>query len=1288
MHREGTTLITDQELLHLHASPFLTKFQVQARFAQGIPATTFPHIPLHSTGAIPLSLDGFWDTLNTHQWNSSLLWLERDFDPTRFLTRKPNTVAPQGTARTSFLNCLKAGTNLLIQFQSTHPDGTLQQNNRYNQMTMLLRCAPILLLQQGSFHKQNFTNIVNRRCTQFLRGEWHHLFETAIEQNDLQNEIQEQQSPQKRKKTSDTKKYTQVLQQARNLNYSRAMNLLRSPGLSTDSPEKNYEQLKELHPNDSAPLQQQDPAFAVPMSAFDFITGKLIGRLIRRAKRGTAVDQWGWDSREMWRDILTDAPFLDIVAKHWILPVAAGYLPTPYQQHLAGGRLVALSKQPKPGIRPINITDSWRRIAAKTLLTTCLPDFNKFFQQGHPRVFQFSTATPDGAATMFHILNALFHGNSAPCANLDDLLILLTLDIKNAFNTHSRQRIYDFFSKSCSSTGQNEKTWSGWDILWKHFAAHYGTTGLLKFYHSGKTYTIPSVTGTQQGDPLGGILFTAPLQPLFNQIADTFPDILICVFADNTVLLGPQAQALAAADLFNTLLAAANLALNPIESNILVTNLPSTLPVPTTMTTQNGLEFPCTTEGLKLLGTPLGTAMFCQEQFNKIVHKIEQDHALLKDFPYWHQRVKLLTFNVNTRINYSLRTTAPFITEQATLQLDQSVDNFLADTLHFPANFRSSQEALHYERAIQQLRLGIRDGGSGCFRNAPLVAAASYSALAVTINWLHKHPIAFNWQQQPLLQTLVSFENPNIISLQQWNLPVATISPSPEIRDKQSLPLQIPSPSVISDWPAHLFPTQGDFGRHIKKQLVAQFTRHLTVPQQQRFHSIARHTLQLSSSSHLMSDDRPVSNLWQCSTSLFSLTCFYELSNQAFLTTSALLLDIPIPHALFLQTTQPNHTNTDKWADELLNKSAHASDSRHTTHAIFAQELTKIANNSGVLTTCVESRLPYRDAGIDNPTRKRADMMTLTGCGVTPNAQRNFSTDTRLIMDVTIGHVFDTHHNFKPNTLQNMANSKCLKYATHYQRQRLAFAPIVANTLGQFGADTLQVLWNLADHQAQNAFGFTIDSPANVALSQCSPPSTQQENDYRRLRGLKYHENRLRLLTCVFEGVTTRIIGQTFNLTCSPDYHRWLETTRHNWLPILPPFDVCSQDPSSSQDSNPSQNDPTQYNPSSQPTPSDMSISPNDSPALTDNSNSRHVSRQQPQVHANNVHASNSIRRERSPRSSRSRSPTDCRPSQRSRYTYADSVSSNFSPHTDTTINPRAPPSPPHVTYPPPPPPP
>jgi hypothetical protein len=230
---------------------------------------------------------------------------------------------------------------------------------------------------------------------------------------------------------------------------------------------------------------------------------------------------------------------------------------------------------------------------------------------------------------MFHIINAIMDSTTKSCIDQNDLFIILTLDIKNAYNTLSRQSISDFFAKRCPN-GPNDpdqmsdpQSWSGWDILWKHFAAHYGTTGLLKFYHSGSTYTIQSLTGTQQGDPLGGILFTAPLQPLFNHIADTFPDILICVFADNTVFLGPNSQVLMAADLLNTLLAEANLALNASESNILLNNLPSTLLIPTTMTTNNGLEFPCTTEGIKLLGSPLGKASFCQELFNLIVTKID-----------------------------------------------------------------------------------------------------------------------------------------------------------------------------------------------------------------------------------------------------------------------------------------------------------------------------------------------------------------------------------------------------------------------------------------------------------------------------------------------------------------------------------------------------------------------------------------------------------------------------------------------------------------------------------------
>ena len=64
------------------------------------------------------------------------------------------------------------------------------------------------------------------------------------------------------------------------------------------------------------------------------------------------------------------------------------------------------------------------------------------------------------------------------------------------------------------------------------------------------------------------------------------------------------------------------------------------------------------------------------------------------------------------------------------------------------------------------------------------------------------------------------------------------------------------------------------------------------------------------------------------------------------------------------------------------------------------QELTKIPNECGVPTTCNESRLPYRDEGTQNCSRKRADMMTLCNCGITPNQILNFRRTTHLVMEL------------------------------------------------------------------------------------------------------------------------------------------------------------------------------------------------------------------------------------------------------------------------------------------------
>lgn len=183
-------------------------------------------------------------------------------------------------------------------------------------------------------------------------------------------------------------------------------------------------------------------------------------------------------------------------------------------------------------------------------------------------------------------------------------------------------------------------------------------------------------------------------------------------------------------------------------------------------------------------------------------------------------------------------------------------------------------------------------------------------------------------------------------------------------------------------------------------------------------------------------------------------------------------------------------------------------------------------------------------------------MMTYAGGCVRPNQRLNFTKATRLIMDVTIGHVFDTNHNFKKRSIHSMETRKRNKYAEHYQQQRLAFAPMVANTIGQCGPDCLQFLWLLADHAVK-----TQRHPDDNLLNE-SPTNARSisiSEDYRRQRGRKYHENRLRMLTCIYEAVTERIFGTTFGLSNSAHYRQWLRQTRHNWQPTIPVFDLSSQ---------------------------------------------------------------------------------------------------------------------------------
>jgi hypothetical protein len=118
------------------------------------------------------------------------------------------------------------------------------------------------------------------------------------------------------------------------------------------------------------------PGSPITLISFDFIDGLWQTRLICKSLAGTAVDQWGWDFKEMWELFTHDKDLMNLIAECWVRPMAASYLPHQYREDIAGWLLIALSKYPKPGVCPI------RRILGRGLLQHA---FHLLFSKRQPK---------------------------------------------------------------------------------------------------------------------------------------------------------------------------------------------------------------------------------------------------------------------------------------------------------------------------------------------------------------------------------------------------------------------------------------------------------------------------------------------------------------------------------------------------------------------------------------------------------------------------------------------------------------------------------------------------------------------------------------------------------------------------------------------------------------------------------------------------------------------------------------------------------------------------------------
>ena len=171
---------------------------------------------------------------------------------------------------------------------------------------------------------------------------------------------------------------------------------------------------------------------------------------------------------------------------------------------------MGFSKVPKEGGLPICIKDLFCRLVAKALIQQCGPAFHSYFQKAHPRVIQVRANTLNGATNCFTLLEAIAH----KAAQLDwageavalDPIVIIPVDLQNAFNVVSRQKLFNILSKGYEAreteepggaagpgaeaggkSGSQQAMPKGWDLFWRHVLAHYGVEGILNVFRGGQS---------------------------------------------------------------------------------------------------------------------------------------------------------------------------------------------------------------------------------------------------------------------------------------------------------------------------------------------------------------------------------------------------------------------------------------------------------------------------------------------------------------------------------------------------------------------------------------------------------------------------------------------------------------------------------------------------------------------------------------------------------------------------------------------------------------------------------
>ena len=449
--------------------------------------------------------------------------------------------------------------------------------------------------------------------------------------------------------------------------------------------------LKALHPTeDLTLLPPANPAHdAAP---FQLANAEDLDRIIKKLPRDSAPGPSGWKYEHVQAAWSASAPFRTEFHR-FVNKMLAGALPR--HPLLLAARLTPLSKG-EGKVRPIAVPEVFVRIAGAAAAHAAAPLASAL----HP--LQVGVNVAGGVEVYAHAVRSRLRQFPLHAA--------ATLDSRNAFNALHRRSI------ATALTTGNTATLAP---LLPMFKWAYGApTDLAVSQADGPHLLLRSSRGCRQGDPLGPLLFAAGTHKILLDVYKEFKnrDVFLVAFLDDVTMCGPPAALADAVAMFKARAADIGLELQPAKSGVYSHDAA----VAQHASALTGL--PLHADGMKVVGSAIGTDSFIEDHCNNVVDKALEWHESLIALEAPLQTTLLLMRKSGAaRVPHLARSTEPEATAGPLKRFSEATASMVGGLIQGPGG-----NLTEWHR--QLISLPTRLGGLGMTRWTEQSASNAYLA--------------------------------------------------------------------------------------------------------------------------------------------------------------------------------------------------------------------------------------------------------------------------------------------------------------------------------------------------------------------------------------------------------------------------------------------------------------------------------------------------------------------------------------------------------------------------------